>query len=110
MLAWSNFSLAGHSADWQPKRCNGRVLVKTDSNARPVCANSSFFNSKILYFMQTSLHKEALACRAVEQCVQQDRAKGGGADAAKREFSKPQSEVTGAQNERDGRHDEVLVD
>jgi hypothetical protein len=44
-----------------------------------------------------------------QQRVQQDRAEGGGADAAQREAAELQREVAGAQHQRDGGHDQVAV-
>ncbi|MDG5974180.1 outer membrane receptor protein [Hydrogenophaga taeniospiralis CCUG 15921] len=46
---------------------------------------------------------------AVEQGVEPDRAEGGGADAAEREFAEAQRVVAGAEHQGDGGHEQVLV-
>src|SRR5688572_4539143 len=54
-------------------------------------------------------HRDRRAAIAVEQRVQQDGAKGRGADAAHREAAELEREVAGAQHQRDGGDDQVLV-
>lgn len=46
---------------------------------------------------------------AVQQRIQQDRTKGGGTDACHRKVAKVQCEVASAQDQGNGRHNQVLV-